>query len=136
MALLKNLPASHMQKNKRWDPSSPEEQEKLRQGLTAQGWTINERLGGLVPPGTTEKDVDKMMAANQERSIKFRQDKETSNQFILWLITGLVVSIWMAPWLWMLFTAGVAILGIVVSLGGYKGPSDEGPGGAGKMGPF
>lgn len=120
----------------RYDPSSPEEQEKFRQGLIAKGWTYHERLGTLVPPGTTEEDIDKTIVANKERAEKFRQAQENSNRYIFFLVSGLIAAIWIAPWIWLVLAVGVMILGFVAFLGGYKGSSDEGPGGAGKLGPF
>ena len=119
-----------------YDPNSPEAQEKFRQELIAKGWTFHERLGSLVPPGTTEEQVDLEILANQARAAKMKQSKEKANQFVLFLFAGFIVAIWLAPWVWIALTVCVTVLGIVVCLGGYKGSSDEGPGGAGKLGPF
>lgn len=120
---------------KAWDPSSPEAMDKFREELKAKGWVWNEQLNDLVPPGTTEEHVQQVLAANRMRAEKHRQTQAKVNSLTWVLLIGFVLALFYAPWLWMVLTIGMVVLGVLTSWGGGKG-GDDYPGGAGKMGPF
>ena len=118
-----------------WDPSSPEARAKFERELIDKGWVWNDRLEGLVPPGMTEEQVEQRLIHAHKLAEKHKKIRAQVNAFT-WIFVGcFVLAIFYAPWLWMVLTLAMVLLGFITRWGGGKG-GDDFPGGAGTLGPF